>query len=99
MGFIYLAALIFLFFGFCGLLGGFMMLSLGHLLARIDAFGITPFQGAIVCVGFVIAVSIIIERLLQSPAFSPFPFWDEDEEAEYDDPPIRITPRRKKKRR
>lgn len=98
MGFLFITALIFLFLGICGLVGGFIMLSIGHLLARIDAFGITPFQGAIVCVGFVIAVSIIIERLLRSAAFSPIPFWDEDEEEEYDDVPIRMTRLRQKKR-
>ncbi len=52
-------------FGTCGFVGGLAMLWLGSLLARIDAFGITTFQGAVICVGFALVSAIIINQLVR----------------------------------
>jgi hypothetical protein len=37
-------------------LGGLVFLLIGVLLSRIDFFGVTPFEGAIVCVGAAVIV-------------------------------------------
>lgn len=103
MGFLFITALIFLFLGICGLVGGFIMLSIGHLLARIDAFGITPFQGAVVCVGFAVVSAIILSQLLSS-LFSPFSFlrdlfhMEDREYEEVDDFPVKRVRKQKKRR-
>lgn len=102
MGFLFITAIIFLSLGICGLVGGFIMLSIGHLLARIDAFGITPFQGAIIGVGFAIVSAIIISQLLSS-IFSPFSFLKnlfhiDEEYEEEDDFPVKVVRKQKKRR-
>ncbi len=101
MRFLTIVILALIAFGTCGFVGGLAMLWLGSLLARIDAFGITTFQGAVICVGFALVSAIIINQLVTS-FLSPFsrfgpPIEDEEEEEEDDFPVKRI--RRQKKRR
>ena len=81
MKFLMLLALALLVFGICGLLGGFVMLSVGYWLSRIDVFGATPFQAATICVGFSIVCAIVINQLttsLFSPPFFPSLFMEND---------------------
>ncbi len=103
MRFLTIAILALLAFGICGFAGGLAMLWLGHLLARVDAFGITTFQGAVICVGFALVSAIIINQLLTS-FFSPFsrirdfPDIEDEEEEEEDDFPVKRVRKQKKRR-
>jgi len=69
-----------LIFGICGVTGGFVMLWAGNVLSRIDAFGVTPFQAAVVCVGFTIVCAVIVDKLMTPFLFSRLMHKDEEEE-------------------
>ena len=98
MRFFVLLALALLIFGICGLAGGFVMLSVGYWLSRIDVFGTTPFQAAAICVGFCIVCAMIINQLTTTPFFPPFLMGNDFEEEEEDRPPMRIVKNRGKRR-
>ena len=91
MRFFVLLALALLVFGICGFAGGFVMLSVGCWLSRIGAFGVTPFQAAVICVGFSIVCAIVINQLTTSSFFPPFFMGNDLAEEEEDDSPVRIV--------
>ncbi len=104
MRFIVIFILALVVFGICGLVGGIAVLWLGSLLARIDAFGITTFQGAVICVGFAIASAIILSEFLAA-SLSPLSAIrsllnaeDQEYDEEEDDFPVARVRRQKKRR-
>lgn len=79
MKFFFILAIALLIFGICGLFGGLLMLSVGYWVSRIDAFSVTPFQAAAICVGFAIVSSIIVNQLMSALLFPPFYIWNGEE--------------------
>ena len=61
-------------------LGGFAFLLIGALLSRIDFLGITPFQGAIICVGTSVIVVFFFWATTSIPSFLTIDDEEENEE-------------------
>ena len=82
--------------GFCGFTGAVIILGAGYWLSRVAAFGVTPFQAALVCIGVLAIVAIVIRQLLGAFLLPSFRV-ESDEEREDDSPARRV--RRPEKRR
>ena len=63
-------------------LGGLAFLLVGVLLSQIDFLGITPFQGAIICVGTSVIVVFFFWATASVPSFLTIDDEDEDEDEE-----------------